>query len=259
MKKRKKTLLIFVSVFIFFVVFSLIYFPFEQAPLALTLATGIGIEDLQKRVNQMERKAIKKEPFSKEDKAFLKALYTCFAKGARLTYVLRQSADMMERYLSCTGEPLKTKPRIFLNSAKVQQKMRILQRKATADFKKNGNFRPQYASGIFYMADRSCMDSLIGLYWGKVTLRPERSNSGKFVLNWRFELPWKWPAYESLKKKYGSYHAENFPIPNVRSIIQGGRFSLHIDNGLGEYLSRLGLAKPFLAFSELNEDVFNDE
>ncbi len=50
----------------------LAYFPGQQTLLSLTLATGIGVEKLQDRVDEFEEKAIRKEPFSKEDKVFLK-------------------------------------------------------------------------------------------------------------------------------------------------------------------------------------------
>jgi hypothetical protein len=42
----------------------LIYFPGRQTPIALTLATGIGIERLQTRVDELEDKAISSEAFT---------------------------------------------------------------------------------------------------------------------------------------------------------------------------------------------------
>lgn len=63
------------------VLFFLIYFPGRQTPLAFTLATGIGRNGLQVRVDGMEDKAIKGKEFTEEDKKFLRDLYTCFAKG----------------------------------------------------------------------------------------------------------------------------------------------------------------------------------
>jgi hypothetical protein len=66
-------------------------------------------------------------------------------------------------------------------------------------------------------------------------------------------VPWGWPSYASLKTKYGDAHAESFPLPNLKSALFGREHSLVVDNGLGEYLVQLGLAKPFLAFSEWDE------
>lgn len=101
----------------------LIYFPGRQSLLALTLASGIGVGGLQARVDVMEQKAIDGERFTETDRAFLRDLYTCFAKGARLTYVLRQSGQLMDRYLSRTGEALQMEPRIFLGSRNVRGQM----------------------------------------------------------------------------------------------------------------------------------------
>ena len=73
-----------------------------------------------------------------------------------------------------------------------------------------------------------------------------------FGADYRLE-PEIWPSYASLKQKYGDYHAESFPLPNLKSIVFGRQYALFVDNGLGEHLSRVGLAKPFLAFAEWEE------
>ena len=46
-----------------------------------------------------------------------------------------------------------------------------------------------------------------------------------------------------------------FPLPNARSILQGRKYCLRVDDGLGEYLSQIGLARPFEAYSEWKERV----
>jgi hypothetical protein len=73
------------------------------------------------------------------------------------------------------------------------------------------------------------------------------------LLHWRAEVPWLWPSYASLRKKYGTPHAESFPLPNLESVLFGQKYALFVDNGLGEYLAEVGLAKPFLAFAEWDE------
>ncbi len=62
-----------------------------------------------------------------------------------------------------------------------------------------------------------------------------------------------WPSYASLKQKHGSYHAESFPLPNLKSLALGQEHALFVDNGLGEHLVTLNLARPFLAFAEWDE------
>jgi hypothetical protein len=68
-------------------------------------------------------------------------------------------------------------------------------------------------------------------------------------------VPWTWPSYESIRSKYGRYHAESFPLPNLASLFFGREHALYVDNGLGEYLVHLGLAAPFTAYAEWDEDV----
>ena len=124
--RLKRCIKILLWFFVLVLIGFLIYFPGNQTPIAFTLATGIGVDKLQSQVDQMEEKAIRGEKFTQQDKQFLNNLYTCFAKGGRLTFVLRQTSQMMFRYLSCSGEDLQTSPRIFVNSLPVQDQMASL-------------------------------------------------------------------------------------------------------------------------------------
>lgn len=240
------------SLVVAFVAF-LIYFPGRQSVLALTLASGIGIDELQAQVDALEQKAIDGQPFTEADRAFLRDLYTCFAKGAKLTYVLRQSSQLMDHYLSRTGEPLEIRPRIFFGSGAVREQMDRLRRRVMEDWA-DGSLAEEYSSGTFHMGQPEFFDASAGLYYGSLRVRP-RVVGDRLLLRWRAELPWQWPSYPSLCDKYGDYHALCFPLPNARSLLQGPRYSLWIDDGLGEYLAQVGLAKPFLAWSEWDEEV----
>ena len=105
------------------------------------------------------------------------------------------------------------------------------------------------------MPHPSSPDSVFGLYWGRLKLKARMGANSSLDLKWRAEVPWEWPSYESLNEKYGTPHAERFPIPNLMAVIMDRDYSLKIDNGLGEYLTRLGLAKVFLAYSEWTESI----
>jgi hypothetical protein len=74
-------------------------------------------------------------------------------------------------------------------------------------------------------------------------------------IRWRAEVPWEWPSYASLNEKYNDPHAESFPIPNASCLFFGIEGAITIDNGLGEYITRLDLAKPFLAYAVWPEVV----
>ena len=254
-KKCVKQLLVLAATsLVVLLVALLVYFPGRQTPMAFTLATGIGVATLQTRVDALEAKAIRGDSFSDEDKRFLKNLYQCFAKGGRLTIILRQSAAMMDRYLSCSGETLATKPRIFLGSRPVQNELVVLRRKIVADNQATAT-QETYTSANFYMGDPDFFESFVGLYFGKVSVRATKIADGSLLLHWRAELPWKWPTYDSLAKEQGEPHTQSFPLPNARSLLQGSQYCLRMDDGLGQHLEHLGLAKPFLVYSEWQEVI----
>jgi hypothetical protein len=222
----------------------------QRAAIIMTLASGTNIEELQLRVEAMENKAIANESFSAADKEFLRDLYSAMAFGAKKLGTFAQSGRMMDRYLECSGTPLELEPSIFSKNARVRAQVRVLAEKMSA---KNAAPSRVYRSPRFYMPDPSTPDSVMGLYWGTVEGSIRVNADGSHVFHYRAEVPWEWPSYESLRKKYGTPHAETFPLPNLRSVIGGPRYALHIENGLGEYLVRLGLAKPFVAWGEWDE------
>lgn len=229
------------------------WFPGEQRMLAYRLATGTGIESVQARVDSIEDKAIRGTTISQDDRRFLRDLYSCLSKGARLTVVLRQSGRMMARYLDGTGEPLEVPARIFRSDRKVTQRMERLRGAATRDLRVGRPLESEYDSGVFYMPDPSSLESVFGLYYGHITLIPRKGPDGTLVCRWRAEVPWNWPSYEKLTREQGNPHAECFPIPNLSALVHGRRHALWLDNGLGEYLVRLGLAKPFVVHAEWGE------
>ena len=253
-QRLKRFFKILLWIFLFLLIAFLIYFPGSQTPLAFTLATGIGVDGLQSQVDQMEYKAIHGEEFTEEDKRFLENLYTCFAKGGRLTYVLRQTSQMMRHYLSCSGEDLQTSPRIFVNSRPVQDQMASLKDKITTDVRTSGKVSDTYATGSFYMGDPEFLESQAGLHFGELFAYPELSTDGKLAIRWRAECPWEWPSYESQQRKYGNRSHWCFPLPNAQSVLFGREYALRIDDGLGGHLVELGLAKPFLVWSEWQDE-----
>ena len=232
-----------IAVFVFF------YFPGRQRPIAMRLATGIDIGTLQEQIDGLEEMAIHKRPFSEDHKAFLREFYATLAKGARLTVVLGESGRLMDHYLDGSGEDFELDPSIFQGNAKVQERMGTLRAKLRGD---NG---PTLTSPTFYMPDPSNWDSVFGLYHGTISVTEITTPEGTF-LEWRAEVPWTWPTYESLKKKHGDYHAENFPLPNPISLVAGKEHALQVDNALAQYLTQLGLAKAFVASATWREATY---
>lgn len=257
MKDKKKAkrlgLKIFVAAVLMCCLVYFVYFPGRQAVMALSLASGLGIPRIQAEVDRLEAKAIKNADFTAAGKHYLRALFSCFAKGGRLTIVLRQTGAIMDHYLSSKGTPYKTGTRIFLKNKKVQGRMAGLRKRVLDDFKKTGKVRDEYSTPTFYLPDPSNLDSMFGLYYGRLLVRPKVVQGGRLRLEWRAEVPWEWPTYESQIKEYKNPHAKHTRVPNALSLIKGKAFGLLIDDGLGEYLVRLGLAKPFLLYGEWEE------
>ena len=253
-KKKITALLLFLALLL---VALRIYFPGRQMKMAFSIATGVGISEMQARVNELEEKAIARADFTEEDKEFLRDLYTCMAKGGKLTLILLQTGQMMDHYLSCSGESLKTASRIFAWSPNVTDQMDKLRNRMLKDLQSGVEPKKRYASGVFYMPHWRSPDSIFGLYHGRVFLKILEKDVDEITLGWRAEVPWIWPSYESLFRKHNEYHAECFAIPNLR-MLAGKKYALYIDNGLGEYLTQIGLAKSFLVFAEWEESLYWD-
>ena len=224
-------------------------FPAGQARIAFHLITGIYESSVQSQVDELEDRAIHKQVFSPSEKQFLHDLYSVFATGARLTYVLHQSGDLMDHYLSLRGTNFALEPSIFLQNTKVQAAMLVIRQQISHDVQ-NGGVKSFYVSPSFHIPDPSSPDSVYGLYWGNVSATVLPINAQKMSIQWRATVPWVWPSYDLLKKKYGDYHAENVRIPSLGAVF--GQY-LFIDNGLGEYLTHIGIAKTFLAYATWSE------
>jgi hypothetical protein len=229
---------------------ALVLFPGPRLGIAFTLGTGIGVEALQARIDELEAKAIRRTPLLEGDRAFLVDFYSTLATGGKLSLIARQTGKMMDHYLSRAGTPYELEPEIFAKNRRVQSQAELLRKRATRSKCGSGE---RFKSPTFYMPDRSQWDSVFGLYHGTLELTKHLEPDGGCRLHFRAEVPWIWPSYASLTKKYGSPHAESFPLPNVRSLVLGHDHGLYVDNGLGHYLEEVGIARSFLAFAEWSE------
>lgn len=236
-----------------FVGFVLLYFPGRQAPLALTLSTGWNMPQLQSRIDALEDQAIRGEVLAAIDQRFLTRLYTTGHKIGALTRMAPQTARLLKRWLDATGEELQVPGQLFRTSRRVQDRMNTLRTKIASDAAKPAGMKAQYRTEVFYMGDPITLDTVAALYFGTLTAWPQHHDDGTTTLRWRAEFLWKWPTYDELFLKYGNHHAQNFRVPNLKSILLGPRHALHIDDGLGGHLETLGLAKPFQVWAEWDD------
>jgi hypothetical protein len=228
----------------------LVLFPGPRLGMALTLGTGIGVQGLQARIDELEAKAIRRTPLDEQDRRFLVDFYSTLATGGKLSFIASQTGKMLDHYLSRSGTPYELEPEIFVDNRKVQRQAELLRQRAARSKCGSGE---RFESPTFYMPDSSQWDSVFGLYHGKLALTKRAEPDGSCRLHFRAEVPWIWPSYASLTRKYGSPHAESFPLPNARSLLSGDEHALYVDNGLGHYLEEVGIARSFLAFGEWSE------
>ncbi|MCG3135960.1 MAG: hypothetical protein HMLKMBBP_03740 [Planctomycetes bacterium] len=227
-----------------------VLFPGRRLGIALSVATGIGRAALQQRIDALEERAIRGDPFDDADRAFLSDLYRTLATGGKVAVVLRQTGRMMDHYLDGSGADYRLDPRIFTDNATVRAETDALRRRA-----KDAGAAPgaSFVSAPIHMADPANPDSVAGLYFGTLRMTVASDRRGAPVLSFRAEVPWRWPSYAELEKRHGDPRAERFPIPGIGGLLFGSGDALLIGNGLGAELAEEGLATPFLAFAEWDE------
>lgn len=233
----------------------LMYFPGQQSWMAFQIGSGLFNSSLQSEITRIEEKVKNKESLNEAEKQYLIDLYTCFWRGARLTYIYRQTAHLMEHYLSGKGEDLEIEPRIFIGSIKVKNKMVQMRYKLQLDLEKKSNLLKEYSSETFYMGDSNFPDSHTGLYTGKLSATILEQSDNKVKIEWKFDHPWKWPSFSYIEEEFGDISSHDFPIPNMMSLIFGEKHALWINDGLGAHLEKIGLAKSFHVTSNWNEEV----
>jgi len=249
----RKTLTALAVLFLVVILAGVVIFPGQQTPLALTYATGWNVKNTQSKIDRLEGLAIKKMPFSDEDKKFLFDLYTAGAKGGRITGVVPNASRLISRYLDRTGEDLEIEAELVRRSQPVRLEIQNLKRQIALVLARRQAVQESYETQTFYMGDPTHLDAVASLYFGKLIVKPFVNEQGESRLAWRAEIPWVWPTYDELFETYGDHHAQNFGLPNLRSLVFGPEYMLRVDDGLGGHLPALDLAKPFLAYAEWEE------
>lgn len=249
----RKTLTAAAVLFLCVLLVGVVVFPGQQTPLALTYATGWNVEKTQAKIDRLEGRAIEKQPFTEQEKQYLFDLYTAGAKGGRITGVAPNASRLIRRYLDRTGEDLKIDAELVRQSQPVRLEIQYFKRHLALKIARRQAVQESYESETFYMGDPNDLDAVASLYFGKLIVQPFVNDRGESRLAWRAEIPWVWPTYDELFAQYGDHHAQNFSLPNLRSLLFGPEHMLRVDDGLGGHLPTLGLAKPFLAYAEWEE------
>ena len=72
--------------------------------LSFQIGTGIGLTNLQNKVDKLEHKAIQNQPFTDKEKQWLKVFYRTFAYGGQLIIILPEASRLLHHYLDGTGK-----------------------------------------------------------------------------------------------------------------------------------------------------------
>lgn len=203
--------------------------------MAFSIGTGFGLSKIQENINQIQSRAINKK-INDKDKQFLSRLYSTLSVGAFFTFILPESSRLTWHYLYGEGSKTSIDKKLFIESTRVIKRMDKLK---LAD-KKNCNVGFSQKSDEFDMGHIKPLDAHFTLYFGTITL--DRLN--KDTIQWTVNMPWKFPTYQSLYSKYGSYYREQPHLPNALSLLGLGK-PLVLPNGLGGELELQGLAKSF--------------
>lgn len=209
-----------------------------QVRLAFTIGTGIGVQALQIKIEDLQSRAIKGN-FNLEDKAFLKLFYRTLAYGAQMTFLLPESARLMHHYLDRSGTTTSIDPALFIRSSRVKEEIKTIKKKILEDC----TIGKVVKSDRFDMGHGYPIDAHFALYFGAIEGK-FLSGKGLEKIQWTADMPWKWPTYKEIKNKYGTYYKEIFPLPNAMSLLGLGP-KLWLPNALGGELAKQGLAVPF--------------
>ena len=221
-------------------------FPGPRGMLAFTLLTGIGRDQLQAIIDEIEIDAIQGKEPTQHQRDFLEHFYWTLAEGGKLSGFARQSGELMSHYLNRSGLTFKLNSTIFTDNSSVMLEAHLIKGKISAAQCPNNQV---FKSDEFYMPHPSSPDSVFALYYGTLQAHTHRAGSD-CEIQWKAEVPWIWPSYREVTKKTGTPHGESFPLPSVRSLLLGINHSLYVDNGLGHYIEKHGLAKRFVAYGE---------
>ena len=214
--------------------------------IAWTIAIGHNQKPLQKCIEVMEKKAYRKQAFSKDERDFLRRFYGTLSVGGQMSIFAARTGRLINHYLKGSGETYKLNPQIFRQSKTVQINIDRLKKKVRQNgckqektFSKS-DFQMSRQAFFYSAKDILRADSILGLYRGDLKVTAVPMKNGACKLQWRADMPWKWPTFDELYAKHGCYTCrERFPLPNLKSLITKNKKQVfRVSNGLGGELER---------------------
>jgi hypothetical protein len=245
------------------------------------LATG-DIEDIQRRVDLLTRKAMRGQHFSEEEKSFVVDLYEWIAAGGRWRWVassptqpdkgLWEAGELLRHYLHGSGETLKIDAHIYETSAIVKYAMAEMRKVIASDLRTTGTIRRNGEIWSTHVLKRRSFGDVVTrgqVLEGGVLLAEQQNARLKYanhrfvlrskslalrlqgkghevavVTTWRVEDSWDYSSF-SEQRRLGRNDVTHLPV-------RGGKV-LRLPDGLSQYLTHEGLAQEFTFYSEWTE------
>lgn len=213
----------------------------------IKIATG-NFNNIQDRIDQLEIKAINNEDFTKEDKKFLKKLYSTISIGGFLRGYF-EASKMLSRYIDKSGIELKVSAKPYLNNKKVLNEVERIEKNIIDDLKKK-RLLDKYISNkiIIYPKDDP------GLYYlsNVFKINAQIVNKGDDLLNIRYTI--------KLRAHFQSYADQKRLFKNpqhFRTLFNRNKKGevLNIDDGLSHYLTLIDIAKEFDYYTEWYDEI----
>lgn len=214
--------------------------------LSFQIGTGIGLTNLQNKVDKLEHKAIQNQPFTDKEKQWLKVFYRTFAYGGQLIIILPEASRLLHHYLDGTGKQTTIDRDVLFSSSRFKNQFYKIKQK----LRKNCVLDNNFISPRFDMGHGGFNDQAIALYYGTISGKIIKKDQKTISIEWLINMPWKWPNYDEIGKIKGRDRKETYPLPNILSFLGLGP-RLLLDNELAGELENLGLAKRFDVVTKL--------
>ena len=212
--------------------------------LSFQIGTGIGLSNIQDKVDRLEYKAIQNKPFTNKEKEWLRVFYRTFAYGGQLIIILPEASRLLHHYLDGMGEETTIDRDVLFSSYRFKNQFFKIKKKLT----KNCVLDNRFISPRFDMGHGGFNDQAIALYYGTISGRIIKKNKKTISIEWIVDMPWKWPNYNEIGKIAGRDTKETYRLPNLLSFLGLGP-PLLLDNELAGELEDFGLAKGFDVFT----------
>ncbi|MBN1525190.1 MAG: hypothetical protein JW904_11940 [Spirochaetales bacterium] len=248
-KKKKKLPVIIITICFIILLISFIVFRCTHIPLTFQIAVG-DISEIQQKIDMLEKKAIKGEYFSIEEKNFCVKVFDSLTFGGRVMGY-REASEMLSHYIHGNGIAMETGKEAFVQNKKVQQACRQILLRLEADIRaQRWHEKHRYGSPTLFISqdEDSRLFYLSNVF--EVTATAKKTGKNSYRVEFRVDRFYQFSSYQAQIKRFDTpkHLVSYFPtsVPGK---------TLTIDDGLSEYLVSQGIAKEFDYFAVWEDEL----